>query len=30
MPTDIYSLGKWVYMIKVYRSSVYNNKFYQI
>ena len=30
MPTDINSFRKWVYMIKIYRSSVYNNNFYQI
>ena len=30
MPTDIYRLRKWVYKIKVYRNSVYNNNFYQI
>ena len=30
MPTDIYTLRKWVYKIKVYRNSVYNNNFYQI
>ena len=30
MPTYIYTLRKWVYKIKVYRNSVYNNIFYQI
>ena len=30
MPTDIYTLRKRVYKIKVYRNSVYNNNFYQI
>ena len=30
MPTYIYTLRKWVYMIKVYKNSVYNNIFYQI
>ena len=30
MPTDIYTLRKWVYKIKVYRNSVYNNIVYQI
>ena len=30
MPTDIYTLRKWVYKIKIYRNSVYSNNFYQI
>ena len=30
MPTYIYTLRKWVYKIKVYRNSVYNNIVYQI
>ena len=30
MPTDIYTLRKWVYKIKIYRNGVYNNNFYQI
>ena len=30
IPTYIYTLRKWVYKIKVYRNSVYNNIFYQI
>ena len=28
-PTVINSLGKWVYKMKVYMNSVYNNNFYQ-
>ena len=30
MPTEIYTLRNWVYKIKVYMNSVYNNNFYQI
>ena len=29
MPTDIYTLWNWVYKIKVYMNSAYNNNFYK-